>query len=68
MQAHATITYNWMRNHNIYSHFHVNLAGIDTEIPFGTALEEDMFQRKIDDIFKEIPNIFSIAYDISIVG
>ena len=27
-----------------------------------------MFQRKSDDIFKDFPKVFSIAYDILVVG
>ena len=30
-------------------------------LPFGAALAGDMFQRKTDEIFKELPNVFSIA-------
>ena len=37
-------------------------------LPFGAALEGDMFQRKIDDIFKDIPNVFGIADDILVAG
>ena len=28
----------------------------------------DLFQRKIDKIFKDLPNVFGIAYDILVVG
>ena len=37
-------------------------------LPFGAALAGDVFQRKIDKILKEIPNVFSIADDILVVG
>ena len=33
-------------------------------LPFGAALAGDMFKRKIDEIFKDIPNVFDIADDI----
>ena len=33
-------------------------------LPFGAAPAGDMFQRKIDEIFKDMQNIFDIAYDI----
>ena len=33
---------------------------------FGVAPAEDMFQKKIDELFSGIPNIFSIDYDILI--
>ena len=37
-------------------------------LPFGAALAGDMFQRKIDEIFKDMPNVFSIADDILVAG
>ena len=33
-------------------------------LPFRTAPVGDMFKRKIDDIFKELPKMFGIATDI----
>ena len=36
-----------------------------TKLPFGTAPAGNMFQHKIDRIFKELPNVFNIANDIS---
>ena len=36
--------------------------------PFGAALAGAMFQCKIDDIFKELPNVLGIANDTLIVG
>ena len=38
------------------------------KLPFGVALAGDMYQRKINEIFKGLPNIFGKAYDILIVG
>ena len=35
---------------------------------FGAAPTEDMFQWKIDEIFKDLPNVFGITDDILIVG
>ena len=37
-------------------------------LSFGVAPMEDMFQRKINEIFKGLPNVFCIADDILIVG
>ena len=37
-------------------------------LPFGAVLEGGMFQRKIDKIFKELPNAFGTADDILVVG
>ena len=36
--------------------------------PFGAAPAGDMFQRKSDEIFKKLPNVFSIADGILVVG
>ena len=36
-------------------------------LPFGAAPAGDMFQRKIDEIFKDLPNVFGIADDILVV-
>ena len=38
------------------------------QLPFGVAPAGDMVQRKINEIFKDIPNVFSIAVDISVAG
>ena len=38
------------------------------QYPFGVAPAGDMFQRKIDKFFKELPNVFGIAGDILVVG
>ena len=35
---------------------------------FGEAPEGDMFQRKIDDIFKDLPGVFGIVDNILVVG
>ena len=37
-------------------------------LPFGTTPAGDMFQRKIDEIFKDMPNVFGIADDILVAG
>ena len=37
-------------------------------LPFGVMLVGNMFQRKIDEIFNDIPNIFGIADDILVIG
>ena len=37
-------------------------------LPFGVALAGDLLQRKIDEIFKELPNVFGIADNILVVG
>ena len=36
-------------------------------LPFGPAPSGDIFQRKIDKIIRELPNVFDIADDILIV-
>ena len=37
------------------------------QLPFGADLAGDMFQ-KIDEIFKEVPNVFGIEDNILVVG
>ena len=37
-------------------------------LPFNVTLAEYMSQRKIGEIFRDLPNLFSIANDILIVG
>ena len=37
-------------------------------LPFGAVPAEKMFQRKINEIFKDLPNVFGIADDILVVG
>ena len=45
------------------------VPGTDTKrFPFGAANAGDMFQQKIDEIFKDLPHVFSIAGDILVVG
>ena len=36
-------------------------------LPFGAALAGNMFQCKIDEIFNDMPNVFSIADDILVI-
>ena len=37
-------------------------------LPFGAALVGNMFQRKINEIFNDISNVFGIADDILLIG
>ena len=37
-------------------------------LPFGAVLAGDMFQRKIDKICNDIPNVFGIVDDILVIG
>ena len=38
------------------------------QLPFGAALAGDMFQRKSDEIVKDLPNVFGIVDDILVTG
>ena len=38
------------------------------QLPFGAAPSVDMFQRNIDEILKDLPNVFGIADDILVSG
>ena len=45
------------------------MADIDTrDCPFRAGPAGDMFQRKIDKIFKDLPNVFGFADNILVVG
>ena len=37
-------------------------------LPFKANLTGDIFQKKTDEIFKDLPNVFGIEDDILIVG
>ena len=37
-------------------------------LPFGIVVSQDVFQRKLDDIYKKIPNVTGIADDIIVFG
>ena len=37
-------------------------------LPFGIVVSQDIFQRKLDDIYKKIPNVTGIADDIIVFG
>ena len=37
-------------------------------LPFAAVPMSDVFQRKIDEIFNDIPNVFGIADDILVIG
>ena len=37
-------------------------------MPFGMIVAGDMFQWNINEIFKELPNVFGIGDDILVVG
>ena len=37
-------------------------------LPFGIVVSQDIFQRKLDDIYKNIPNVTGIADDIIVFG
>ena len=39
-----------------------------TRLPFGVLPEGDVLQQKINESFKDLPNVFGIADDILIVG
>ena len=58
-----------MKDHHTSQHLHANLADTDTrDCHLEQSHMEDMFQRKIDEIFKDLLNVFGIADDILVVG
>ena len=38
-----------------------------TRLPFGEKISQDIFQRRLDEILKDIPNVVGIADDIIII-
>ena len=57
-----------MRDFHTSQHLHANLPDTDIRLLFGATPTGDMFQSKIDEIFKNLPNVFGIANDILVVG
>ena len=55
-------------NHNTLQHYCVNLTSTDTKTTIYSILEVDMFQRKIDEIFRELLNVYCITDNMLIVG
>ena len=39
-----------------------------TRLPFGVKVSQDVFQRKLDEILKDVPNVAGIADDILVYG
>ena len=37
-------------------------------LPFGIVLSQDIFQRKLDEVYRDIPNVMGIADDIIVCG
>ena len=37
-------------------------------LPFGIILSQDIFQRRLDEVYKDIPNVMGIADDIVVCG
>ena len=37
-------------------------------LPFGIVVSQDIFQRKLDDIYKNVPNVTGIPNDIIVLG
>ena len=69
MQVLVIIIFSYTRDHHTSQHLHAKFGRYRYKrLPFGSAPAEDMFQQKIDEIFKYIPNVFGIADDILVVG
>ena len=56
------------KNHLTSQQFNFSLAGTDSPDYHLELYQQDMFQGKIDEIFKGLPQVFGIADDILIVG
>ena len=51
-----------------YAHLIHLLVNRFKRLPFGVVLSQDIFQRKLDEIYKDIPNVTGIADDIIVSG
>ena len=57
------------KNHHTQPHWHVIFGRYGfTSLLFGVVQAGNMFQQKIDKIFKDLPNVFGIADDILVEG
>ena len=57
-----------MRNHHTSQHLHAKFGRYRYKrLLLGAAPEGDMFQRKIDEISKDLPNVFDITVDILVM-
>ena len=69
MQAQAIITLNLIKDPHTKPHLYVNLAGIDLPDSHMEWHHQKMCSStRLDDIIKDLPNIFSIIDDILIVA
>ena len=69
MQPPDTTNSNYMRDHYTLQHFLCQFGRHRYKrLPFGAAPTGDMFQWKINKIFTNLSNVFSIADDILVVG
>ena len=67
MQVSGIRTLSYIRDHYTSQHSHANLTDTNTRhFPLEQPLQ-DLFQRKKDEMFKDIQNVFGIA-DILVVG
>ena len=57
-----------MRDYHTSPYLHANLADIYIDCHLEQPPTGDMFQRKIDKIFKDLPNLFGITDNILVVG
>ena len=54
-----------MKNHHFLFHF---TDIMNARLPFGAAPAGDMFQKKIDELFSDIPNVLGIDDDTWTAG
>ena len=56
-----------MIDYHASQHLHANLPDTDIRLLFGAAPTGDLFQSKIDEIFKNLLDVFGIVDDILVV-
>ena len=57
-----------MEDHHTWQHLHANLADTDTEDYHLKQPCSRYVPKKINEIFKDLPNVFGIADEILVVG
>lgn len=59
----------WITNRVCYAPFNTLFGRLHFKrLPFGVIVSQDIFQRKLDDVYKSIPDVMGIADDVIISG
>ena len=59
----------WITNRVCYAPFNTFFGRLHFKrLPFGVIVTQDIFQRKLDDVYKNTPDVTGIADDVTISG